>query len=153
MRRVRECVTWVFLRKSSARTRQQMRSRASSGRRWFRACPEALEERWLLSTTPVLTLPVKGGPANAAQPASALVVGQQVFYNNSSFDGHLSSATAEDDAAIATDKSALLPGGSASPAYPLRCQLSVRSLTRAWSSKQPGARHPRSSLRSLGAAP
>lgn len=42
------------------------------------------------------------------------VVGRQVFYNNSSFDGNNTAISAADDQAIATDKSALLPGGTAS---------------------------------------
>jgi methionine-rich copper-binding protein CopC len=45
---------------------------------------------------------------NAAQ-----VVGRHIFYNNSAFDGESSAANAADDAAIATDKTALLPGGTA----------------------------------------
>jgi hypothetical protein len=40
----------------------------------------------------------------------ALVVGRHVFYNNSAFDGGSTAANAADDAAIATDKTALLPG-------------------------------------------
>lgn len=42
------------------------------------------------------------------------VVGRMLFYNNSKFDGNDAAATAADDAAIATDKSALLPGQTAS---------------------------------------
>jgi hypothetical protein len=42
------------------------------------------------------------------------VVGRHVFYSHSSFDGNDSGANAADDGAIATDKSALLPGGAAS---------------------------------------
>ncbi len=45
--------------------------------------------------------------------ASASVVGRKVFYNTSSFDGNSAAANAADDGAIATDKSALLPGGTA----------------------------------------
>ena len=41
------------------------------------------------------------------------VVGRQIFYNQSSFDGNNVLATTADDGAIATDKTALLPGGSA----------------------------------------
>ena len=47
-----------------------------------------------------------GGP-----PAD--VVGRYVFYNNSFFDGDDPAANAADDAAIATNKTALLPGGMA----------------------------------------
>ncbi len=45
---------------------------------------------------------------------SVSVVGESLFYNNSSFDGNNTSTGAADDAAIATDKHALLPGGAAS---------------------------------------
>jgi hypothetical protein len=41
---------------------------------------------------------------------SAAVVGRQVFYNNSALDGSDPAADPRDDAAIATDKQALLPG-------------------------------------------
>jgi ELWxxDGT repeat protein len=44
--------------------------------------------------------------------ASAAVVGRHVFYNNSKFDGNDGAANAADDAAIAPDKVALLPGQS-----------------------------------------
>jgi len=41
------------------------------------------------------------------------VVGRYVFYNNSYFDGQSPDANTQDDAAIAPDKSALLPGNTA----------------------------------------
>jgi regulation of enolase protein 1 (concanavalin A-like superfamily) len=41
------------------------------------------------------------------------VAGRYVFYNASAFDGGNPAATAADDAAIASDKQALLPGGTA----------------------------------------
>ena len=44
---------------------------------------------------------------------SAAVVGREIFYNNSAFDGNNAAANASDDQAVATDKSALLPGGTA----------------------------------------
>jgi len=44
---------------------------------------------------------------------AASVVGRYVFYNNSAYDGNDPAANASDDAAIATDKQALLPGGTA----------------------------------------
>ncbi len=44
--------------------------------------------------------------------APASVVGRHVFYNNSYFDGDDPGANASDDAAIAPDKTALLPGGT-----------------------------------------
>jgi ELWxxDGT repeat protein len=43
-------------------------------------------------------------------PPPATVVGRHVFYNNSAFDGRNPAANPADDRAIATDKSALLPG-------------------------------------------
>jgi hypothetical protein len=46
-------------------------------------------------------------------PTAATVVGRHLFYNNSRYDGFDSRAGASDDAAIATDKSALLPGATA----------------------------------------
>jgi hypothetical protein len=45
--------------------------------------------------------------------AFAQVVGRSIFYNNSAFDGNNPAANVQDDAAIAPDKSALLPGGTA----------------------------------------
>jgi hypothetical protein len=48
-------------------------------------------------------------PLEEAAPLGE-VVGRQVFYNNSAFDGRDAAANAADDGAIATDKSALLPG-------------------------------------------
>jgi hypothetical protein len=58
------------------------------------------------------------GAADAAgqdftESTAALVLGRRVFYNNSFFDGNNAAAGAADDAAIATDKVALLPGGTA----------------------------------------
>lgn len=41
---------------------------------------------------------------------SASVVARRVFYNNSAFDGRLAGAGPSDDAAVAPDKSALVPG-------------------------------------------
>jgi hypothetical protein len=43
----------------------------------------------------------------------AAVVNRRVFYNDSAFDGHNPAANAAADGAIATDKQALLPGGTA----------------------------------------
>src|SRR5205085_7301433 len=51
----------------------------------------------------------------AAAPASS-VVGRHVYYNASSFDGGRRRAEAADDASVATDKVALLPGGRATAA-------------------------------------
>ncbi len=39
------------------------------------------------------------------------VVGRQLFYNNSKYDGNTPGVSTSDDGAIATDKTALLPGG------------------------------------------
>ncbi len=47
-----------------------------------------------------------------AAPVAA-IQGRQVFYNGSKFDKNSSAANSDDDAAIATDKEALLPGGVA----------------------------------------
>jgi hypothetical protein len=44
---------------------------------------------------------------------SSEVVGRYIFYNNSYFDGYDPAVNASDDNAIATDKSALLPGETA----------------------------------------
>jgi ELWxxDGT repeat protein len=49
-----------------------------------------------------------------ANPGPARLVGRHVFYNHSGFDGGNAGIDAADDAAIATDKAALLPGGAAS---------------------------------------
>jgi len=48
---------------------------------------------------------------NKVRPAE--IVDRHVFYNTSSFDGNNHEANAADDEAIATDKDALLPGGTA----------------------------------------
>ncbi|MCC7377404.1 MAG: hypothetical protein IT581_22275 [Verrucomicrobiales bacterium] len=61
-----------------------------------------------------------GGPALVVHglipqlAPSATVVGREVFYNLSSWDGVQAGADARDDAAIAPDKTALLPGNTAS---------------------------------------
>ena len=52
------------------------------------------------------------GLAPSVQSA-ATVVGRYVFYNNSRYDGYQPAANSLDDAAIAPDKQALLPGGAA----------------------------------------
>jgi hypothetical protein len=52
-----------------------------------------------------------GGSPGAADPVA--VAGRHVFYNRSAFDGNNPAANAADDAAIATDKRALLPGQTA----------------------------------------
>jgi hypothetical protein len=64
-----------------------------------------------------------GGESGKSVGASAIptaplatVAGRYVFYNNSAYDGSDPTANAADDAAIATDKSALLPGQTATAA-------------------------------------
>ena len=51
------------------------------------------------------------GNTNRVIPTA--IVGRAVFYNNSLFDGRNIAADAQDDAAVATDKQALLPGQAA----------------------------------------
>jgi hypothetical protein len=51
--------------------------------------------------------------ANFADDIVATVVSAKVFYNNSAWDGNSAAANVSDDTAVATDKSALLPGGAA----------------------------------------
>ena len=51
--------------------------------------------------------------AYVADPGTS-VVDRHIFYNASPYDGNNAGATADDDRAIATDKSALLPGQTAS---------------------------------------
>ena len=46
--------------------------------------------------------------------AAPAVVGRWLFYDNSAYDGHAPGPTRADNAAVATDKRALLPGGTAS---------------------------------------
>jgi len=46
-------------------------------------------------------------------PGRSSIAGRHLFYNNSSFDGSNPAANAADDGAIATDKTALLPGQTA----------------------------------------
>ena len=47
------------------------------------------------------------------EPGRSSIAGRHIFYNNSSFDAAAGTTTAADDAAIATDKAALLPGQTA----------------------------------------
>ncbi|MBN2474881.1 MAG: lamin tail domain-containing protein [Pirellulales bacterium] len=53
-------------------------------------------------------------PGSASPESTATVVGRHVFYNASVFDGNNAAANSLDDSAIAADKTALLPGGTAS---------------------------------------
>src|SRR5687768_14015394 len=63
--------------------------------------------------TPFLSVPPPPPPPVPPPPA-ATVVGRWVFYNNSAFDGNDPAANAADDAAVAPDKVAALPGGATS---------------------------------------
>ena len=65
-------------------------------------------------------LSISGSTPNLTPPQTAYenlvdasVVGENIFYNDSTFDGNNPAANAADDAAIATDKTALLPGQTA----------------------------------------
>ena len=84
------------------------RARRRRPRRLYVASIDVLEDRRLLSVTSV-----DSSTSASAATAAATVVNQSVFYNNSQFDVHDPAANAADDAAIATDKSALLPGHTA----------------------------------------
>lgn len=53
------------------------------------------------------------GPAAIGSAGAAVIVDRLVFYNNSTFDGSDPNLTAADDGAIAADKTALLPGQTA----------------------------------------
>ena len=57
---------------------------------------------------------IGGSPGAADALPTATIAGRHVFYNQSKFDGNDAAANAADDAAIATDKVALLPGGTSS---------------------------------------
>ncbi len=75
----------------------------------------ALSGAYQLILTSALS-PVMDAAGNVAGNAlesftvTASVLGRMLFYNQSSFDGNNAAITAGDDAAIATDKSAYLPG-------------------------------------------
>ena len=98
----------------------------------FKPCLERLESRRLLS--------ISGSTPNLTPPQTAYenlvvanVVGENIFYNDSSFDGNNPAANAADDAAIATDKTALLPGQTATlrqltPAMPMASTASWSTL-------------------------
>jgi len=83
------------MKSAAARVSRRARWSPSEVSRWFRPQFESLESRCLLSITP------------------AAIVGRHVFYDQSRYDGNTSGFNATDDAAIATDKSALLPGDTA----------------------------------------
>jgi len=84
---------------------------AHSGRRPTsrRSAIDPLEDRKLLSAT---SPQADDALVAAPQAGSGEVVGRFLFYNNSIFDGYEPAINADDDAAIATDKRALLPGAT-----------------------------------------
>jgi glucose/arabinose dehydrogenase len=55
-----------------------------------------------------------GGVIRRISYTPAAVVGRRLFYNNSAYDGNSAAANGADDAAIATDKTAYLPGSGTS---------------------------------------
>ncbi|MCI0535480.1 MAG: fibronectin type III domain-containing protein [Verrucomicrobiales bacterium] len=62
------------------------------------------------------TYPLESEPSNIITyqvPHSAIVSGRHLFYNQSQFDDNDAAPNASDDAALAIDKSALLPGNTA----------------------------------------
>lgn len=68
---------------------------------------DILEDRRLMS--------VSGDPDPQFRDlVSVEVLDRQLFYNNSAFDGNNAAISADDDLAVASDKTALLPGGTAS---------------------------------------
>ncbi len=73
---------------------------------------EPLEDRRLLSATTSTPDPAAVF-ASPLDTLGATVVGRNIFYNNSRFDGNNPAAGTADDGAIAPDKSALLPGQTA----------------------------------------
>jgi BspA type Leucine rich repeat region (6 copies)/Dockerin type I domain len=80
---------------------------------------------WIFSGTRVASICILGGSSGwgptfsgvntilCSQCVSAAVLGRYVFYNASAWDGNDAGANAKDDLAIATDKTALLPGNMA----------------------------------------
>jgi len=84
--------------------RGSARARTATGYR--RLVIDPLEQRQLMAVTPVETY--------YQDLVSVEVVGRHLFYNHSAFDGNDAAVNASDDLAIATDKVALLPGGTAS---------------------------------------
>lgn len=55
----------------------------------------------------------RGGTGEIYRISSTKIYARQLFYNQSKYDGNSSAINSLDDAAIATDKTALLPGASA----------------------------------------
>ncbi len=74
------------------------------------------------SGTATITVTVTDADGDVATDTFVLTVnaavrGRFIFYNQSKFDNNDASANADDDSAIATDKAALLPGGTATFAH------------------------------------
>ncbi len=96
--------------RSGKKSRTKRSSRAGRALGFSHLSFDPLEDRRLLSASPI-------SAQQAAQTSPLLntaeVVGRYVFYNDSYFDGFNPAANASDDAAIATDKQALLPGQKA----------------------------------------
>jgi len=67
-------------------------------------------------------------PGDASNLVSTRIVGRHVFYNRSSFDGNDAAATAADDAAIAVDKTPLLPGSVATQANYTNYSLGINGV-------------------------
>ena len=84
---------------------------------------QILPAGWRRTTPPfsdlytVITRPARVfGNLNFGARVASSVAARHVFYNNSAYDGHSSAADTRDDAAIAADKAALLPGNTATAA-------------------------------------
>ena len=71
-----------------------------------------LEEMWGL---PLLGASATATPITAVWRQEPRAVGRRVFYNNSALDGGSAEADGRDDAAVAPDKHALVPGERATP--------------------------------------
>jgi hypothetical protein len=91
-------------------------ARDADGRFVVRQLLPAAGWRYTLPATGARTVTVADGQEVTAVDFgnARAVAGRLVFYNASGFDGHDPAANSNDEQAIATDKSALLPGGRAS---------------------------------------
>src|SRR5580698_7642731 len=74
---------------------------------------ERLEARRVLSISTAASPNLTPPQTAYENMVEASVVDEQIFYNDSAFDGNSTAANAADDAAIATDKTPLLPGQTA----------------------------------------
>ncbi len=104
---------WWLSRTHSTKAKRRAKPglRSKSSLRLYCPAIDLLEDRRLLSVSPI-----DGAEAASAssQVATAQVVGRSIFYNNSRFDGNVPAASPADDAAVATNKTALLPWMTAS---------------------------------------